>query len=84
LPRRLRPATAAYRKWVADAGVSSTTGWRWVKNGWIRTVNIAGRLYVTREEIELFHARASKGEFAKTASGAAAPKQNRKDADEVS
>lgn len=53
------PALVAYRKWLAD-------------NGWIHPVNIAGRLYVTREEIESFKARASNGEFAKAASGAAA------------
>ena len=62
----------AYRKWLADTGVSKTTGWRWIKSGWIRTINIAGRLYVTREEIESFEVRAGNGEFAKPATGAAA------------
>ncbi len=62
----------AYRKWLADTGVSTTTGWRWIKSGWIRAINIAGRLYVSHEEIESFTTRAKNGEFAKPASGAAA------------
>jgi hypothetical protein len=66
------PDIVAYRKWLTESGVSSTTGWRWRKEGWICPVNIAGRLYVTREQIETFCTRAASGEFAKSASGAAA------------
>jgi hypothetical protein len=65
------PVIVAYRKWPADAGVSSTTGWRWMRRGWINPINIAGRLYVTGEEIEKFQTRANRGEFAKPATGAA-------------
>ena len=67
-----KPSIIAYRKWLADAGVSNTTGWRWAKQGWIHPVNIAGRLYVTQQDIESFQSRAVAGEFAKGASGAAA------------
>ena len=47
-------------------GVTGPTGWRWRKDGWIRTINIAGRVYVSRDEIERFQQRAASGEFAKT------------------
>ena len=79
--QKTNPSIIAYRKWVADAGVSSTTGWRWIKNGWIRPINIAGRLYVTQDEIQSFQSRANNGEFAKPAAGAAAPNQTGKDSD---
>jgi hypothetical protein len=65
------PSLRTYRQFLRDAGVSSTTGWRWQKKGWIRPVNIAGRLYVTAEMIAEFRARATSGEFAKAPTGAA-------------
>jgi hypothetical protein len=61
----------AYAHWLASIPVSSTTGWRWVRDGRIQPINIAGRLYVTRAEIERFQARAAAGEFAKGPAGAA-------------
>jgi len=74
LPTHSESSPVSYRKWLLRLGVSSTTGWRWVKNGWIQPFNIAGRLYLTREEIERFESRANNGEFAKSATGAAAAK----------
>lgn len=62
----------AYRNWLAATGVSNTTGWRWARQGWIAPINIAGRLYVTHEEIKRFQERAANGEFAQAAKGAAA------------
>jgi hypothetical protein len=47
-------------------GVTPPTGWRWRKLGWINTLNIAGRVYVSREEIHRFQQRAASGEFSKT------------------
>ena len=44
---------------------SLTTLWRWRKLGWLRTVNIAGRQYVTNEALEEFNRRAAAGEFAR-------------------
>jgi len=44
-------------------GVTQCTAWRWRKKGWLRTVNIAGRQYLTQEAIDEFHRRASAGEF---------------------
>jgi hypothetical protein len=51
--------------WLSGIPVTSTTAWRWRKRGWINTVNICGRLYVSRHEIERFEKRASAGEFSK-------------------
>ncbi len=65
------PSVLAYAHWLASIPVSSTTGWRWVRDGRIEPINIAGRLYVTRAEIERFQARATAGEFAKGPAGAA-------------
>lgn len=47
-------------------GVTGPTGWRWRKLGWIKTLNIAGRVYVSRNEIDRFQQRAASGEFSKT------------------
>ncbi len=52
--------------WLSAIPVTSTTGWRWRKRGWINTVNICGRLYVSRHEISRFEERAAAGEFSKT------------------
>jgi hypothetical protein len=46
-------------------GVTAPTGWRWRKLGWIKTLNIAGRVYVSRDEIDRFQQRAASGEFSK-------------------
>ncbi len=40
-----------------------TTGWRWRRDQLINTVNIFGKLYVTRDEIARFEQRALSGEF---------------------
>lgn len=61
----LRPDIVAFEKWLIGVGRSPVTGWRWRKNGWITTVNIAGRHYIQREEIDRFNARAARGDFSK-------------------
>lgn len=48
-----------------SVGVTPPTGWRWRKLGWIKTLNIAGRVYVSREAVAEFERRAAAGEFAK-------------------
>ena len=50
--------------WMEQVGITPTTCWRWRKKGWLTTVNIAGRQYVSREAIEEFESRAKAGEFA--------------------
>jgi hypothetical protein len=56
----------AFDHWLSAIPVTSTTGWRWRKRGWIKTVNICGRIYISRQEISRFEERAAAGEFAKT------------------
>jgi hypothetical protein len=56
----------AFDRWLSAIPVTSTTGWRWRKRGWIKTVNISGRIYISRQEIISFEERAAAGEFAKT------------------
>jgi hypothetical protein len=54
----------AYDKFLTDSGASPTTGWRWRKRGWLRTINICGRHYITAEALTDFNRRAAAGEFA--------------------
>src|ERR1051326_1332216 len=55
----------ALDKFMAESGLSPVTIWRYRRAGWLRTLNINGRHYLTRAEILRFNARAAKGEFAK-------------------
>jgi hypothetical protein len=55
----------AASKWAAQVGITSTTLWRFRKRGWIKTINIAGRQYISEEEIARFTSRAKTGEFTK-------------------
>jgi hypothetical protein len=50
---------------LESLGVTPPTGWRWRKLGWIDTINIAGRVYVSRDEINRFQQRAADGEFSR-------------------
>ena len=62
-------ALAAYRR---QLGLSKTTLWRYRRNNWLKTVNVLGKLYVTRESIAKFEARMLSGELAKEPHGCAA------------
>jgi predicted site-specific integrase-resolvase len=57
-------AIVSLQQWLADVGVTACTAWRWRKKGWLKTVNICGRQYLTQEAIEEFRRRAAAGEFA--------------------
>lgn len=50
-------------RWRKELGITNPTIWRWRKNGWIKTVIINRRPYITLEEINRFLARAKTGEF---------------------
>jgi hypothetical protein len=63
------PPLIALDKFMRDIGRDRVTGWRWRKRGWLTTVNIAGREYVTDDEAQKFTARAVAGEFAKQPKG---------------
>ena len=59
------PELISVRRFRADLGVVASTVWRWIQRGWLgKPVNIAGRLYLTRDQIAEFRRRAEAGEFA--------------------
>jgi hypothetical protein len=49
--------------YIRQSGLSPATCWRYRKKGWLETVVIAGRHYITREQIARFNERAARGEF---------------------
>ena len=55
----------ALDKFLEESGISATTLWRYRRAGWLTTLNICGRHYLTRAEIMRFNTRAASGEFAK-------------------
>jgi hypothetical protein len=57
-------AVVSLSKWMEQVGVTACTAWRWRKKGWLTTVNIAGRQYLTQAAIDEFNHRAAAGEFA--------------------
>jgi len=65
------PALISFSAWLRQLGRSDTTGWRWVRAGWLHPLNIAGKPYLTGEDIEQFRQRATASEFAKPVAGAA-------------
>jgi hypothetical protein len=65
--------------WLKQIGRSDTTGWRWVKAGWLHPLNIAGRPYLTAEDIRQFQERATTGEFSQQPHGAAAAAKAKKE-----
>jgi hypothetical protein len=55
-----------FDRFLESLGITPATGWRWRKRGWVHTLNICGRLYISRHEINRFEERATAGEFSKT------------------
>ena len=55
----------ALDKFIEQSGISAVTVWRYRRAGFLRTLNICGRHYLTRAEIARFNKRAAAGEFAK-------------------
>lgn len=53
-------------RWCQLTGIAPVTAWRYRKRGWLRTLNICGRVYVTAASIHAFLQRAEAGEFART------------------
>jgi hypothetical protein len=53
----------SFDAWLNSLNRTRCTGWRWRKNGLISTQNVFGKLYITRDEIERFEARAMAGDF---------------------
>ncbi len=52
-------------KYLEESGLSSVTAWRYRQKGWLKTINICGRHYLSREAIAEFNRRAEAGEFSK-------------------
>src|SRR6266478_4680153 len=67
----------ALDKFIEQSGLSAVTLWRYRRAGWLNTLNICGRHYLTRAEIARFNGRAAAGEFAKLPTQ---PKRRRKSA----
>jgi len=63
------------RAWRQQVGVSAVTAWRWKRAGWLTPININGRPFFTREELDRFQVRAAAGEFSKKPAGAAAKRK---------
>jgi hypothetical protein len=55
----------ALDKYLAESGISPVTAWRYRRKGWLKTINICGRHYLTRDAIAEFNRRAQAGEFSK-------------------
>ena len=56
----------AYDAWIRSLNRTRATGHRWRKVfPWLKTVNILGKNYITRETIAEFERRALAGEFQK-------------------
>jgi len=57
--------------------MDGSTAWRMRRKGWLKTINIAGKPYLTLDAIQEFERRAVAGEFSQPASGAAKPKDSK-------
>ena len=55
----------SFDAWLEGIDKTRTTGWRWRKEGIVSTINIFGKLYITRAEIERFEQKAMSGGFHK-------------------
>ena len=58
-------ALMALSKFARESGISPVTLWRWRRLGWLQTLNVAGRQYISGQAIAEFQRRAEAGEFAK-------------------
>jgi hypothetical protein len=54
----------ALDEFMRRMGVCRATCFRWRKKGWIKTILIANRHYISAEALDEFNERAARGEFA--------------------
>lgn len=66
IPHTTTEALVSFDRFIQDNQFSAVTGWRYRKRGWLTVINIAGRWYIERAEINRFLERARAGEFSKT------------------
>lgn len=60
-------------RYLQSLGRSRSTFWRWQQKGLVKSVNVLGRNYITREEIKRFEDAAVSGTLAKDANPALKP-----------
>jgi hypothetical protein len=60
-----RDSLRSLTSWLEEMGRKPITGWRWRNRGWLKTIVIANKHYVSDEAIANFRRRAETGEFAK-------------------
>lgn len=63
-PNNTPGALMRFEAWLKTVPASTTTGWRWRREGKIKTLNVSGRQYVTAAAVQEFISRAEAGEFA--------------------
>jgi hypothetical protein len=61
------PPLQSLEKFLTTVGKSRTTGYRWRQLGYLKTVVICGRLYISGEAVKEFLMRAAAGEFSRGA-----------------
>jgi hypothetical protein len=66
----------ALNAWLDRLGRSETTGYRWRRRGWLNTTTIAGKHYLSPQNLADFERRAEAGEFATVPRGGAAPQSH--------
>lgn len=59
-----QPRIKSYPDFLRELGRSRVTGWRWARRGWLHPIRIAGKLFITDDEIQRFIERAERGELA--------------------
>ncbi len=54
-----------FDQWLKELSLDRSTGYRYRKAGIVSAIEVFGRLYITREEIARFEARAGAGDFSR-------------------
>jgi hypothetical protein len=64
-PQSPTASLVLFDRWLRSIPLTPATGWRYRKRGWITTVNVCGRVFITKDEIAKFESRAVAGEFSR-------------------
>jgi len=65
-PEHIFGTLKPFGQWVKECGWSASYAWRLRQRRMVTTINIAGKHYISADEVERFLARAREGQFAKT------------------
>jgi predicted site-specific integrase-resolvase len=49
-----------FKQWLDEMDISPTTGWRWRKQGLIKSITINGRVYITKQAVRAFEKQFTK------------------------